>query len=422
MKRLGALCTCISVLLLGMVSGFAEGTQFIDERMPKVYQASYSSNTGKVVFQIDAIVDVPHVTSVPLYEASTRRFTPEEVKTLADVLLPNHQCLYNEDGQWTELTEAHPEISRKFGIYYIPQSATRSMEAYNDWGTYVSGEYSTIDENLDYACLAFMHTLPMENVYYNLSGNMSGDGEDERFEGSQIQGSRYTLDEAQALANGVISQIAPELQLLCVCTTEASYYYSEADEDRHNDPNDPFKIDPALVEEKLIPGYVFTYIRNVDHIPVTYTTTNCGVPETYGMLTDYEKCFVIVGNRGIEYVGYENPMQCGEMIQPSCELLPFSDISSVAQSIMPIKYDAIYSSPTYSSVTFTIDRITLGYMRVMVKDAANQYQLIPVWDFFGTGECTYPSNDTRTFNVSPNGSLLTINAMDGTVIDRSYGY
>lgn len=58
------------------------------------------------------------------------------------------------------------------------------------------------------------------------------------------------------------------------------------------------------------------------------------------------------------------------------------------------------------SVHYAVSKITLGYMRVRSMNAPDTYELIPVWDFF-EGEFD---------------SLLTVNAIDGTIIDRDYGY
>ena len=49
-------------------------------------------------------------------------------------------------------------------------------------------------------------------------------------------------------------------------------------------------------------------------------------------------------------------------------------------------------------------------------DEPAHYQLIPVWDFFGRRILNDQVYDQY------NNALLTINAMDGTVIDRQYGY
>lgn len=63
-----------------------------------------------------------------------------------------------------------------------------------------------------------------------------------------------------------------------------------------------------------------------------------------------------------------------------------------------------------------IKEIRLGYMCTMDRDRPERHLLIPVWDFYGEREFR---DGYYTFD---NQSLFTINAMDGTVIDRDYGY
>ena len=78
-----------------------------------------------------------------------------------------------------------------------------------------------------------------------------------------------------------------------------------------------------------------------------------------------------------------------------------------------------------------ITKIVLGYARVKMSDS-NTYILVPVWDFFGTYEAInngdkqnpnrneYSQQMDNTQNFMH--SFLTINAVDGSVIDRSLGY
>lgn len=61
-------------------------------------------------------------------------------------------------------------------------------------------------------------------------------------------------------------------------------------------------------------------------------------------------------------------------------------------------------------------------MRVKEQNAEGSGLIIPVWDFFGS---YYRSDDPE--GTTPQGSdgyesLLTINAIDGSIIDRSSGY
>ena len=76
------------------------------------------------------------------------------------------------------------------------------------------------------------------------------------------------------------------------------------------------------------------------------------------------------------------------------------------------------------SKTINIDRIELGLMRITDPATRSAGLVIPVWDFFGNvttafknGEKSYSELDDDPLN-----SVLTINAIDGTLVDRSIGY
>ncbi|MDE6989246.1 MAG: hypothetical protein K2P42_01165, partial [Lachnospiraceae bacterium] len=74
------------------------------------------------------------------------------------------------------------------------------------------------------------------------------------------------------------------------------------------------------------------------------------------------------------------------------------------------------------TVHYHVDQITLGYMRIYDAQSGKRTgKLVPVWDFFGACEYSYSGEETRQFR-DVNKSFLTINAMDGTVVDRWQGH
>ena len=90
------------------------------------------------------------------------------------------------------------------------------------------------------------------------------------------------------------------------------------------------------------------------------------------------------------------------------------------------------NSYTAGRVNVYIDKITLGLMRVQ---SGMDYLLIPVWDFYGHREVLTPEGEDiyrllyENSNESQMGPyavseqcLLTINAIDGSVIDLEQGY
>ena len=88
---------------------------------------------------------------------------------------------------------------------------------------------------------------------------------------------------------------------------------------------------------------------------------------------------------------------------------------------MPLKIASYEQS--YSDIRVQIMEIRLGYMYTLQKNTPGEYVLTPVWDFVGTVEYRRQKNGKITAESSePFKSRLTINAIDGTVIDRDYGY
>ena len=134
---------------------------------------------------------------------------------------------------------------------------------------------------------------------------------------------------------------------------------------------------------------------------------------------DYERLTIVISDRGIYAVEYNNPHIVLGVLDENPELLSFNQVIDIAKSISPLQY--AYFESDFAHVHIYIDRITLGYMRVRNWNDPTQYQLIPVWDFFG-----YAQYEDESGQISGQKtayiSQLTINAIDGTVIDRSYGY
>ena len=81
----------------------------------------------------------------------------------------------------------------------------------------------------------------------------------------------------------------------------------------------------------------------------------------------------------------------------------------------------------------TIDKICLSYMQVRKDSDLTRTYYIPVWDVIGTMHHVYSDDYTPSnggFLVDENGeriayencSVLTINAIDGSIVDRGLGY
>ena len=90
-------------------------------------------------------------------------------------------------------------------------------------------------------------------------------------------------------------------------------------------------------------------------------------------------------------------------------LLPFENILAVARQTMPLKYQV---EEVRGELHLRVYRIDLGYMAVLQRDTLT-FALTPVWNFYGN-DLNDPDAGCRP--------LLTVHAVDGTVIDLEYGY
>ena len=103
-------------------------------------------------------------------------------------------------------------------------------------------------------------------------------------------------------------------------------------------------------------------------------------------------------------------------------LLPFDEITSIFERMAVIVDNSIDSAGVDgASEHRVITTVRLGLMCIREQDSDTGL-LIPVWDFLGYEERTSPSEGTLSFYTNELESFLTINAVDGSIVDRSSGY
>lgn len=136
---------------------------------------------------------------------------------------------------------------------------------------------------------------------------------------------------------------------------------------------------------------------------------------------EYESLTFLVNNDGIVSMEWINPYDVSEVITDNTTMMDFNKIMDIFNKMIVVTN--AYLSDDMSK-TINIDRIELGLMRITDPATRSSGLVIPVWDFFGDvsiawkdGEISYSELDD-----DPLDSVLTINAIDGTLVDRSIGY
>lgn len=171
-------------------------------------------------------------------------------------------------------------------------------------------------------------------------------------------------------------------------------------------------------------GWMVSYTRTVDGFPVTDEDSYGGGLESMESTIEpwcYEKVYFYVNKEGLWYAELSNLYELTEQQTQNTQLLSFPEISSVFEKMLPIQQ----SSTEMTENDISIDHVTLGYMRIYDPNT-DPYSgvLVPVWDFFGssTQMAIYEGTELTSSSSNPRTSYLTINAADGTIIDRLLGY
>lgn len=169
-------------------------------------------------------------------------------------------------------------------------------------------------------------------------------------------------------------------------------------------------------------GYRMQYVRTLDGCPIGYTgVMGAAVDESYSKAWPYETIEICVTKEGIVYFKWSAPTDEPELTLKDTQLMHFDEIVSVFERMIMVKYAYFQNAIADGSdihATIRMDQVKLTLMRIRAKNSQDDGLLIPVWDFYGT--VTIANNGDET--TMKRTILLSLNAIDGSLIDRELGY
>ena len=177
-------------------------------------------------------------------------------------------------------------------------------------------------------------------------------------------------------------------------------------------------------------GYAFYFGRQYCGVDTSYaeffTLNHDGIHEqtegVYQRPYPQENLKIIVGENGVSRIEYTSPLETVETVAASVELLSFDKIKEKFE-----QYIVLNSCREESTIYLNIEEIKLGLMRIAQPDS-DEYLIVPVWDFYGSSilssERAEYTDEEYWEKISHfyGRSFLTINAIDGSIIDRELGY
>lgn len=127
---------------------------------------------------------------------------------------------------------------------------------------------------------------------------------------------------------------------------------------------------------------------------------------------DAENIAIFVNDDGIVGFDYLIPLEVTETVVDQSTLKSFDEIKNIFEQMI-VTTNAAMDDEQYTYID--INNVKLRYSRISEPDNFDTGILVPVWDFIGTR--TDVSGEEEKDIV-----LLSINAIDGTVIDKDLGY
>ena len=353
---------------------------------------TFSSNTGKVVITLDANVTVPDAEKAQTYLATPRLFTTEEADAMAKAVFGSRAYTYAGTGNYSESAPVRVYNSDSTGVL------SNGMI----WPEYSLSVYQSTKNSgmADWVEAEFAHAqFYGEPIYW-----MEAPGHDMQLNVTP-NGCAVTYEEARTIADTAIYAFAPNFTCMAQGVIDGELAGMETKDGKLSFTNEQ-------------QAWILWYTRSDLALPVTADST---VPTgDYNRQHEHERIVVIVTDEGIRGMNYRFPHDV-TVLQENCTLLPFAQIMEIVREVMPLSFGWLEAS--YGDIRVNITDIRLGYMRVMSKDNPGCYEYIPVWDFFGTEECRRTTNgEVIVENTGLFNSRFTVNALDGTVIDRNYGY
>ncbi len=412
MKRL---FTVFSVITLLFSTTFAHAENVLEQiNAPKTYQADYYTNTKKTHVEVDAQLFVPDVDTIAMYSVSAKEFTAQEAWDLASAVLPDQTWHLEEE--YSKLSEGalyhyeNPEFNYMSDSLNLYSDDVLLADGNKSVGSIllINSFFQTVfGLQADDRTLRFQAKDGYNHPYYYFTMPFMV----ENSIGKDIKGQSTHFEEAKAQAEALVAQLNPHFafQIGGAVSGEICYHKEGSKQYRN-------------VEYKT-PAYLFAFSRVIDGITITFEQTHLLVSELQSMpvssAPDTERITVVVHDGRIVTYNYESPYTVGEILEESCTLLPFEQIMHTFEQIAPLSIQNMENENLLSggkSNYLKVTEIRLGYMPVLKKDSSNQWVLRPVWDFIGIRR--FAKENIHT----PCQSWLTIDAIDGTVIDRNYGY
>ncbi len=409
--------------------------------------------SDSVTIKVDADIVTPEFESIPMVRVKPENFSAEQFGAFIDYLTNGLPVYYQPNDYSTsrftkeELVTIATQIRKYLTDDDLPRSTKNAWEYWLDEfyqseydsalsqtddkpydGKLVSAEnngtFSSITSLKCYmgktraAWLSLWQTMEGNDTELQFDNSDYGSGYNtfEPYTGVQAARVGMTYEEARTMAENLVRRMDGEDTNLVVFESSIGYQLETI---------------ANYTKETSPQAYVFKFGRSYNGAVAKNVNGLWGGEDNidYSKRVAPENLMVIIDSGGFRDVYWSSYTKYVENVSDDVPLKDFDSIREVFENYCRYKFAWTYRNDALAgdatpAVTLNVKRIEMNLMVIPEKDDLDSYVTVPVWDFIA--DMTI-DGDTMTQEgfADPgqtNISIMTINAIDGTVINRVQGY
>ena len=415
---------------------------------PEKFTGDWTGQEGKLTIHADAQVVAELGTALPTATVEPREFTQEDVDNLLKVFLKG-EPLYSHVQTKEELQEHldyinSPDWTSDPEKPSDPASLEARRKELNDWYTaeiakapeekpVIHGFYDS-DEPNEVSGTATVDGIKWcVSIWNNLGDfftNASIIREDYKYRDYDIPLPEASKEEAVAQGNALMQELGFDNFAL----VDAQQWSPQLPRDNgiwrlyYAPTVNGFPI--AGARQDITQTHDGTVYQDCQYW--YYAASEETNPDTVAW--QLENIYLDVGKDGILSFDWTAPSSQPVVQQAQSTLLPFEEIAAIADTMLPevivgpketplTQLDQYNGFDTRMDVDIT--KVSLSLMRIRDKGSL-QGTIVPVWDFWGTSD--WYDAEPNAYGYQEKGMnyefqpMLTLNAVDGTVVNRQLGY
>lgn len=382
---------------------------------------------GRLYVNIDAAVEVPEVNRVPVFAGRLDGPRAEETERLCKLLLgegPYEQVVYDrkaavleeiklyqawldaiDEGLYGDAAVDRETYEPFLQAYYEEYRKAEEPPAPEPWtGSFADKPFSVMN--------ADGNQFQWNDHYmrYMDRGAMYLEGRDPR-------GAHPARTDAEQDAEKTAEAF---IQTLGVCGAKALGIFA-FDEQVRRQLNTEEGFD-AVYFVNLAPVYagIPVYAFLDQYHGSYYGAVAAGyMEEEYAAAPEQESISIGIRDGRVAHCMWMKPFHVTETVNENVTLLPFDEIKEIFRKNI---FLSIFADEDMSAIRLYVTDVKLSYMRIRQKDS-DAYWLLPVWDFLGYAKKSENEQlNEQALREFAGQTLLTVNAIDGSVIDRTFGY